>query len=194
MPHHHIRDQWVSWQVYYNRHRHVLLCTLQFSVWYIAEAAVGGESKASGQAWSTMAAEQIFSHLFTTFWWRLCFFLCHFGRKAVKYGALPTIFSFAPATKQRKMPKSRSKSAENARSPSIATAASLTECDIDASQNSDIDCSVCSDVSFVLHEKPSESAKIQWSFEAEARAEVRNARKRLVRLKGKACWCGNLTA
>jgi len=64
-------------------------------------------------------------------------FLCHFGWKTVKHGALPTIFSFAPAAKQRKVPKSRSKSAENARSPSIATAASSTECEINASQNSD---------------------------------------------------------
>jgi len=101
---------------------------------------VGGESKASGQAWSTMAAEQIFSHdllLFCSQHFHEDYFLCHFGQKTVEHGALPTIFSFAPAAKQRKVPKSRSKSAENARSLSIAAALSSTECDINASHNSD---------------------------------------------------------
>jgi len=102
-------------------------------------------------------------------------FLCHFGRKTVEHGALPTIFLFAPAAKQRKVPKSRSKSAENARSPSIAAALSSTECDMMLRRT--VTLLNVFDVWFVLHEKPSEAAKIQWRFEAEARAKAKSSTK-----------------
>jgi len=175
MPHHHIRDQWVSWQVYYNRHRHVLLCTLQFSVWYIAEAAVGGESKASGQAWSTMAAEQIFSHdLFTTFSWRLlsvslwtedCRAWCFANDLLVCYSC--------QAKESAEVQKQVCRKCQI----SVYSSCFIINRMWHQCFTQQWHCSMCSYVSFVLHIKPSEAAKIQWRFEAEARAEAKSSTK-----------------